>query len=59
MATEKEDLEDDITKHSSELEVAETSSRDQILQCTVEQVLDVFVREMAVPKTVSQDRIQH
>ena len=59
MATEKEDLEVDITKHSSELEVAKTSSRDQNLQCTVEQDLDVPVREMVeVPKTVSQDRIQ-
>ena len=62
MATEKEDLEVDITKHSSELEVAKTSSRDQILQCTVEQVLDVPVRERwkcrrLYPRTESSSRL--
>ena len=63
----KDDLEADTAKHSSILETAvsrssldgEVSSRDQILQCTVEQVLDVPVPEMVeVPKTISQDKIQ-
>ena len=67
MATEKKDFEADTAKHPSIPETAvsrssldgEVSSRDQILQCTVEQVLDVPGREMVeVPKTVSQDRIQ-
>ena len=40
-----------------------TSSRNRTLQCTVEQIHDVLVPEMAkqlveVPETVSQDRIQ-
>ena len=44
-------------------EVPKISSRDRIVQCTVEQILDVPVREMVkqlveVPKTISQDRIQ-
>ena len=56
MATEKEDLEADTAKHSSILEAAVSRS---ILQCTVEQVLDVPVPEMVeVPKTVSHDGIQ-
>ena len=63
----KDDLEADTAKHSSLLESAvsrssldgEVSSRDQILQCTVEQVLDVPVPEMVeVPKTMFQDKIQ-
>ena len=63
----KDDLEADTAKHSSLPESAvsrssldgEVSSRDQILQCTVEQVLDVPVPEMVeVPKTMSQDKIQ-
>ena len=67
MATGKEDLEADTAKHSTLLETSvfrssldgEVSSRDQILQWTVEQVLDVPVPEMVeVPKTVSQDKIQ-
>ena len=44
-------------------EVPRTSSRDQTLQCTEEQILDVLVPEtakqlMELPETVSQDRIQ-
>ena len=44
-------------------EVPRTSSRDQTLQCTEEQILDVLVPEtakqlMEVPETVSQDRIK-
>ena len=63
----KDDLEADTAKHSSLIETAvsrsslfgEVPSRDQILQCTVEQVLDVPVPEMVeVPKTISQDKIQ-
>ena len=43
--------------------VPKTPSRDEILQDTVEQILDVLMPEMVkqlmeVPKTVSQDRIQ-
>ena len=58
----KDDLEADTAKHSavsrSSLD-GKVSSRDQILQCTVEQVLDVPVPEMVeVPKTISQDKIQ-
>ena len=57
-ATEKEDLGADTAKHSSKI-----SSRDRILQCTVEQILDVPVPEKVeqlteMPKIVSQNRIQ-
>ena len=45
MATKKEDREVDITKHSSELEVLKIPSRDRILQCAADQILDVLVRE--------------
>ena len=63
MATEKEDLEVDITKHSSELEVLKIPSRDRILQRAADQILDVLVLEkvkqlVEVPKTVSHDVIQ-
>ena len=62
-ATEKEDLEVDITKHSSELEVLKIPSRDRILQCPADEILDVLVLEkvkqvVEVPKTVSHDGIQ-
>ena len=44
-------------------EVPRTSSRDRTLQCTEEQILDVFVPEMAkqlteMPETVSRDGVQ-
>ena len=68
---QKEDLEADTAKHSSVLETAvsrstldgEVSSRDRILQHTMEQTLDVPMPEMVtqsveVPKTISQNRIQ-
>ena len=55
---QKENLEADDAKHSPKI-----LSRDRILQCTVEQSLDVPVHEKAeqlakVPKIVPQDRIQ-
>ena len=55
---QKENLEADDAKHSPRI-----LTRDRILQCTVEQSLDVPVHEKAeqlakVPKIVPQDRIQ-
>ena len=55
---QKENLEADDAKHSPKIQ-----SRDRILQCTVEQILDVPVPEMVkqlveAPKTIPQDRIQ-
>ena len=58
-ATEKkENLKADDAKHSPKI-----SCRDRILQCTMEQILDVPVPEKVeqlaeMPKIVSQDRIQ-
>ena len=63
MATKKEDLEVDSTKHPSELEVLKIASRDRILQRVADQILYVPVLEkvkqlVEAPKTVSHDGIQ-
>ena len=57
MATKKEDLEVDSTKHSSDLEVLKIPSRDRILQRVADQILDVLVLEGETVGRNAEDRI--